>query len=447
MATTTTRYHKNSKHTLTVNMQATEAAEATDVVSVQIIYSEGNNKGPENVWKFCSSALLPFALGIPVTRVTLLLQKKFLNLHDSTIADQFCSFARYDGIKWLPTYYYEYFLEVYKRGIPIDDVAEFPNCDIRILLGYGFHNFDTGGNLFCGHRKIHFQEFIDSNASVLTVLDICNSPRAVAVLNGIYPRDNPKKFKRKKVFTHHIKIPIVCDTNDFTWAFRIGFEGQVEDDHDDTNFSQMSYPIGDAVVSCVLTALKSFVDGGYNGSLDDLFAKQYRTFKTGFLGAQIDRPCPHSDLSRLQALVEKKILNINEHAYDCELFKRKNLWFLTTERPLGLVEGDDSIAKSLVTFVVDTVRNWHEQNPDSLQERDDSKEAWKQLLTTFGRVQFKLKTLYLEFGHDEKSLALSDDGIPFETFAVSCGDMPQCLQSVRRWIATGDPESDTTNNE
>ena len=428
-------------------MQATEAAEAPDAVSVQIVYSEGNDKGPENVWQFCSSALLPFALGIPVRRVSLLLQKKFLNLHDSTIADQFRSIARYEGIQWLPPNYYEYFLEVYKRGIPVDDVAEFSNCDIRILLGHGFHNFDTGGNLFCGHRKIHFHEFIHPEASVLTVLDICNSPRAVAVLNGTYPHGNPKKFKRKKVFTHDIKIPIACDTNDFTWAFRIGFEGQDEDDHDDTNFTRMSFPIGDAVVSCVLTAVKSFVNGGYNGNLDELFVEQYRSFKTGFLGSQIDSPSPHSDLSRLQTLLEKKVLNINESAYDCELFKRRNLWFLTTERPLGLVEGDDLIAESLVTFVVDTVRNWHQQNPDSLQEQDDSKEAWKQLLITFGRFQFKLKTLYLEYGQDEKTLALTDDGIPFETFAVSCGDMPQCLHSVRRWIATGDPESDTTNNE
>lgn len=200
-------------------------------------------------------------------------------------------------------------------------------------------------------------------------------------------------------------------------------------------------------MSCVVTAVKSFVDGGYNGVLDDLFAEQYRNFKTVFLSAQMDSPSAHSDLSRLQALVEKKKLHINEDAYDCELFKRQNLWFLTTERPLRLVEGDDLIAESLVTFVVDTVKNWHEQNPDMLQERDGSKLAWKQLLTIFGRFQFKLKILYLEYGQDEKSLALTDDGIPLETFAVSCGDMPQCLQSVRRWIATGDLESDTTNNE
>lgn len=427
----------------------TKAAEANDkdAVSVhcQIIYSEGNDKGPENVWQFCSSALLPFAFGIPVTRVSLLLQKKFLNLNDSTIADQFHSIATYEGIQWLPPNYYDYFLQVYKRGIPIDDVAEFPKCDIRILLGNGFHNFETGGNLFCGHRKVHFQEFIGCEASALTLLDICNSPRVAAVLNGTYPRDNPKNFKRKKVFTHDMKIPIACDTNDFTWAFRVGFEGQDTDDHDDTNFSRMSFPIGDAVLSCVLTAVKSFVDSGYRGSLDDLFAQQYRNFKTGFLREQVDNPSPHSNLSRLQTLFENKTLNINEDAYDCELFKRQNLWFLTTERPLGLVEGDDLIAESLVTFVVDTVKDWHVQNPDSLQERDDAKEAWKQLLTTFGRFQFKLKTLYLDYGQDETSLSLADDGIPFETFAVSCGDMPRCLQSVRRWIATGDPESDTTN--
>ena len=58
-----------------IGMQATETAEATDAVSVQIIYSEGNDKGPENVWQFCSAALLPFALGIPARRVSLLLQK------------------------------------------------------------------------------------------------------------------------------------------------------------------------------------------------------------------------------------------------------------------------------------------------------------------------------------------------------------------------------------
>ena len=116
-----------------------------------------------------------------------------------------------------------------------------------------------------------------ANATSLTVLDICNPLYAVACFDGTFPTSNA--FKRKKYFAaSKIGIPVVCDVNDSTWAFRIGFHDQDENDDDESRFAFMSIPIGDSVACCLLAAVKLFLldSKQEKGSLRDLFS-QYTT--------------------------------------------------------------------------------------------------------------------------------------------------------------------------
>lgn len=97
------------------------------------------------------------------------------------------------------------------------------------------------GGLVCG-KKVAFGG-LGPNASSLTVLDICNSHYAVACIGGTFPTGNPKTFKRKKYFeTSKFDIPVICDINDSTWAFRIGFHDQDENDDESIKFFVHVYP-------------------------------------------------------------------------------------------------------------------------------------------------------------------------------------------------------------
>lgn len=430
-----------------------------DDVSVQLIYSEGPDKGNEDLWKFYAIALSPFVLGVPAHQVNLFLHEPFLNLNDSTIDNvrKMVETTVNQNISWLPEGYQAYFAAVVERAKSIDCIVDDPVCTLRFISGHGFHSHQRGGFLVCG-KKVAFGE-LGPNAKSLTVLDICNSHYAVACFDGTFPTGIPKKFKRKQYFaTSNIGIPVVCDVNDSTWAFRIGFHDQYENDDDESSFAFMSAPVGDSVACCLLAAVKLFLLDGEQekGSLRENFFTIYDSLKSSFLGPDADTPRSYAnDLSGLEDLIRSRVLPVKIEAFECEMFIRQNKWYLTMERPLALLKGDDDMANHVIDSLVNKVVRWHENrrqllpDVDTLKEAPKSQASWNELLYTIGPFRSRLRGIDLEFDEKSNTLVRSDDGIPFETWAVSCEALPDYVRHAKQWIATGesDPESEGASDD
>ena len=417
-------------------------------VYCQLIYSDGGETGSEDFWKFHTIALCPFVLGIPPGKVSLILYRGFLGLADNDV-DAGLLRRRPPVIGemsegWLPHGYHEYFMLVYKEAKSIDEIAELDQKNahtLRIISGRGFFDFQHGGFIRCGKEKVTFEELGKSSASVLNILDIRNSPHAVACFNKTYPTTDPSTFKWKRVFRdlQKIGVKIACDKSPMTWPFRIGYEDQPDDDNDTDHWISMSAPIGDAVTSCVLSAVRSFAEAMYQGpSLDELFYSHYSSLRTGYLEAGTYTPKGFSDLKVLEQLIKDSAPSLDLAKFDCEMFRRRGKWFLTHERVTVLGDSDDGLAKLVIDHVVKAVKNWHEEHPNSFTEIADSRAAWNTLLKTLGQFRTRIKSLEFDYADDRRqALVLSDDGIVFEAFAVSCGVMRDCLQQVQNWLATG----------
>lgn len=366
--------------------------QSLEEVSVQLIYSEGQESAAiENFWHCYLIALAPFVLGVRSSQVELFLADGFCGLNSSKIdAIAADNFMDAEGVVcFLPYAYKDYFKEIYARASPqVEDIATFPPRSIRIISGRGFGNY-AGGHLVCGGKKVGFGE-LGSNATVLTILDICNSPHAVASFTGRYPISNPRKFNsraKRAIFSQDtcIAIPIACDQNEAVWAFRIGYNGQ-HTLHAQDSFRGMSAPFGYSVTCCILAAIKSFMANSLDDSitLDDLFYAKYSALRTSFLPVETRVLRPFSDLGGLQRLISSEVLQVNLQAYDCEFFRRENEWFLTTERALALSHDQDKLASGIIDFVADQVKSWHELHPDSLEVLNESEEARKRLEAFWG---------------------------------------------------------------
>ena len=70
-----------------------------------------------------------------------------------------------------------------------------------------------------------------------------------------------------------------------------------------------------------------------------------------------------------------------------------------------------------------------------------SEASWKEILYIMGPFRARLKAIDLEFDEKSKAMVLTDDGIPFETWALSCEELPDYVRHAKQWIASG--ESDT----
>jgi hypothetical protein len=420
--------------------------QSLEEVSVQLIYSEGQESAAiENFWHCYLIALAPFVLGVPSSQVELFLADDFRGINsskiDAIVADNFVD-AEGD-VYFLSDAYKDYFKEIYARASSqVEDIATFPPRSIRIIAGHGFGNY-AGGHIVCGGKKVGFGK-LGSNATVLTILDICNSPHAVASFTGRYPISNPRKFNsqaKRKIFSEDIAttIPIACDQNEAVWAFRVGYNGQ-HTSHAQDSFRGMSAPFGDSVTCCILAAIKSFMANSLDDSitLDDLFSAKYSALRTSFLPVETRVLRPFSDLGGLQRLISSEVLQLNLQAYECELFRRENEWFLTTERALALSPDQDKLASCIIDFVADQVKSWHELYPDSLEVLNESEDAWKRLKNSLGPFSHQLKLVAFEFDEDSKTLYRAPGGIPLEEWAFSCGGLPKCVERVWRIIETGE---------
>jgi hypothetical protein len=421
-------------------------------VSVQLIYSEGPEPvAIENFWHFYLIALAPFVLGVPLSQVELFLADGFRGINsskiDAIVADVFVDTQ--GVVEFLPAGYKDYFYDMYSRAsATVEDIATLPSRSIRIISGHGFGNY-AGGHLICGGKKVAFSE-LGSNATLLTILDVCNSPHAVASLNKSYPISNPRKFNsraKRALFSTELSMPVACDQNEAAWAFRIGYKGQHSLQSQEDDFRGMSAPFGDSVTCCILAAIKSFLtdslDDGIN--LDDLFYAKYSALKTSFLPVETRVLRPFSDLGGLQRLVSSVVLQVNLQAYECEIFRRENEWFLTTGRALALSPDQGRLASYIIDFVADRVKSWHEKFPDSLEVLKDSEDSWKRLRVSLGPFSHQLKIVAFEFDEGSNTLYRSPDGILLEEWAFSCGGLPKCVELVGNIIETG--ELDTVVEE
>jgi len=205
----------------------------------------------------------------------------------------------------------------------------------------------------------------------------------------------------------------------------------------------MSAPFGDSVTCCILAAIRSLAAGSLDDgiNLDDLFYAKYSALKTPFLPVETQVLRPFSELGGLQRLISSKVLQVNLHVYDCELFRRENEWFLTTERALALAADQGRLASFIIDFVADQVKAWHEKFPDSLDVLKESEDAWEKLRASLGPFSHQLKMVAFEFDEGSNTLYRSPDGIPLEEWAFSCGGLPKCVERVGKIVETGQLET------
>jgi hypothetical protein len=422
-------------------------------LTFQLIFSDGGETGEEDWWKFFPVALTPFSWGVDASQVTLFLNSQLLGIVNDE--DRAAAERLPRGAGWFPDGYKEYFWAVYENAVGMDNylttdgtglpqlqLPENPVYDFRFVTGHGFNDFQAGGQLRFTKKPLLFGNF-GPLPKVLTILDVCASPQATAVFSGNYPIGDARSFNWKKAFNDHPNplVPVVCDRVNSTWAFRVGYDEQPDDDSDTSHFPKMTAPFGDSVAACLLLAMKSFVEDEFSEpTLNHRFSMAYKALKKGFLAAGTNTPKPYSDLDTLQEMLISGALTLNMNAFNCKMFQKSSKWYLTNERATELAETDEKLANELMDFVVECVKAWHTNNPDSMGEKIGSRDVWVKLFKTFGPFGQQLKSVELNRG-EGNAIVTAEDGVVLELWAIACPNLIEVLSRVHQWISTGSPDS------
>jgi hypothetical protein len=296
----------------------------------------------------------------------------------------------------------------------------------------------------CGKTNMYYRDMQIANATVLSILDITSLAYAVAWIEDIYPRDKPRTFNstfRKNVFRDGA-APIACKVGNATWAFRVGgFASHVQSKED--GFANLSVPFEDAVASSILLATKTFLKQDRQGKLDEIFVDIYENrMKTNYLPEESRRPETHAMLKHLQTLVVEGVLPVKLETFNCELFCRCDLWYLTGERAnTTLVEDQQDMAAQLIDLITNDIKEWHKEHPGSTQSLSASETAWRTLVQCLGPYGHRLKAIALDWNEEDGNMEVAEDGIKLEAWAVSSSNLPLLLKQVQRTIATG-PSTD-----
>ena len=430
-------------------MEKSNLPKSLNEVSVQLIFSDGGESvvGAENVWQFYTIALLPFLLGVPPTQVTLFLAEGYLACTDEDLegAARTCRGVLGVGTcQFFPAGYFDYLKRIHECAQEIQSLSSLSSssspspCSLRLIAGNGFSDF-LGGHIKCGRTTMYYKDMQIADPTVLSILDVCSSAYTVAWIEGVYP-DNPRRFNsnfRKKMFRDG-KAPIACEVSNATWAFRVGgFANRVPSKED--GFANLSVPFGDAVASSILLAIKTFLERGQQGNLDEIFVDIYENrLKTTYLPEGSSLPKAHSMLKHLQTLIVKGVLPVKLETFNCEFFRRCDFWYLTGERAnTTLVEDQQDIAVKLIELITNGIKDWHKKNPRSIHTLPESEKAWRTLVQSFGPYGHRLKAIALDWNEDDGNMEVSEDGIELETWAVSSANLPQLLKEVQWTIATG----------
>ena len=112
-------------------------------------------------------------------------------------------------------------------------------------------------------------------------------------------------------------------------------------------------------------ALKQFATDGSH-DLQTYFTTEYLAMNSSRMNFGIVNLKPHARLEAFQQLVDSGILSIDVAAVDaCIMFQRRVEWFLSTEKPHQLSDGDEDFAEKLINHIVGRVVAWHEAHPNS----------------------------------------------------------------------------------
>ena len=424
----------------------------TSNITVQLVFSDsGAPRFRETFYEFYAIALLPYVLGVPHDRVTLVLRDYLARFSDDTIDEEHNSIS-VDGIPLFSDDYKEYFKGVYRNAQAIGDLGEhelsLPVCSIRVICGHGHGHFG-GGNIPIGHNKIRWPT-LGAAPTHLTVLDICNAAYAVAHFEGETP--HPKKWHRfdEDFFfeTDDLSVPVVCDKNPGTYAFRVGFDGQSASSNPEAGTGRMSRSVGDAVVVSLLLAIKQFVESGFTRVLDELFCENCRLIspaliphemkETGVPQEQIPKNIegmsPYSNLTSLEASIRQGVVRINMDKFHCRFFALRAEWFLSTERVRALSPGDRDLAEAIVSFVVDSLKKFYHKSEET--EYHDSEVHWNTLIRRMGPFRGLLTAIRLEMD-DCGNIIQSPKGLPLKAWASSCAEMERIDSAVAKKIMTG----------
>lgn len=201
----------------------------------------------------------------------------------------------------------------------------------------------------------------------------------------------------------------------------------------------MTWPFGDSALCSLLVAAKQYVENGMNGSMDAFYKEAYESINVSLLENPDYTPTAISQLGHIEDLITNGALVVDVHRMNtCELFIRKQEWFLTTARVTALTTGQDEVAQKLISYIVQSVIQWHKSNPDSLAVLPQSTKAFGDIIESLGPFARSLMMVCLDWNEDTRTLVESPDGVEFESWAVSCGILSTCLYKVKHVLRTGE---------
>lgn len=402
------------------------------MVTFQLVYSDGGARElQKDLTNLYPIALLPYFLDISTDHVQLVMRPDFLHLEDSALQAAYSLMMESSEgtVNYLPNGYHDYFHRIFRGAHGISSVVRnTPN--IRVVTGHGYGSY-KGGTIQVGRDVVSYGDISPSN--VVTILDTCNSAHAVACMTKAFP-DNPRAFNSKylkKMFSN-ATAPIVCDRNEEVWGFQIGSMGEHKRKG---SLSGLSLCFGDSIISCVVLALRSFARDG-SSSLDTYFSVEYEAMNASRLSVEANLR-PHSRLSRLEKLVREGIITVNVDEIDgCEMFRRRDEWFLSLEKPLQISDANSEFATRLIEHVVSRVIEWHTNNPNSTTTFKESAEALDMILSILGNHRSSLLRIRLEVDEDNV-ITKDDEGTEFVSWAISSQVIPKCLEEVRAAVRFG----------
>lgn len=143
------------------------------------------------------------------------------------------------------------------------------------------------------------------NASVLTVLDVCNTPKVVQGLQHAATRQMPPPA----AIVANVDFPLACTVSSATHCFRVRWEGHhalIDTDNPrfaDPSFQGMSAPIGFPAICSVMAAVKArYIDADAQ-DLGSLFVENIQSIERRYVTQ--DHPfrklkVPHHNLAPLR---------------------------------------------------------------------------------------------------------------------------------------------------
>ena len=194
-------------------------------VLVHLMFSDGNGLGSDDErYQIYSIALFPFALGIPPKHVHFTVDPCLVEAPGliKLVADaspKATGSTSYSG-DYFPKSYFECFETICKKALGFEALKTIPACSFRIVSGHGLL-FNKTGRLVCGKWNIPFYN-MGASASVLMILDVCNSQFAVTALSGHCNENKNRRLRNRERYVTQREALFACNNMDYTYAFRVG---------------------------------------------------------------------------------------------------------------------------------------------------------------------------------------------------------------------------------